>query len=169
MFRKDTTSRGHQRELARKGRHRSQLRVPTWGGMSTDGPQPTQGAPKKKKKKESRSVVFWDCFFVPCFLFLFFWRPLAGIANCQADTARKTQNAKKRTVVHKVCCCGTSHAAAPMCMCATARDRACGPGPGRDYRAQGTCMRTWHALQPSILDYVVQAPPTSITSGFIFT
>ena len=51
MFRKDTTSRGHQRELARKGRHRSQLRVPTCGGMSTDGPQPTQGAPKKKKRR----------------------------------------------------------------------------------------------------------------------
>jgi hypothetical protein len=33
----------------------------------------------KKKKKESRSVVFWvNCFFVPCFLFLFFWRPLGG-------------------------------------------------------------------------------------------
>ena len=46
-FRKDTTSRGHQRELARKGRPHSQLRVPTCGGMSTDGPQPTQGAPKK--------------------------------------------------------------------------------------------------------------------------
>jgi hypothetical protein len=46
--------------------------------MSTDGPQPTQGAPKKKrKKKESRSVVFWDCFFVPCFLFLFFGGPLS--------------------------------------------------------------------------------------------
>jgi hypothetical protein len=80
MFRKDTTSRGHQRELARKGRHRSQLRVPTCGGMSTDGPQPTQGAPEKtkgeKKKKGSRSVVFWDWFFVPCFLFLFFGGPL---------------------------------------------------------------------------------------------
>ena len=56
-----------------KGRPQSQLRVPTCGGMSTDGPQPTQGHLKKKK---SRSVVFWDCFFVPCFLFLFFWRPL---------------------------------------------------------------------------------------------
>jgi hypothetical protein len=46
----------HQRELARKGRPHSQLRVPTCGGMSTDGPQPTQVAPKKKKG--SRSVVF---------------------------------------------------------------------------------------------------------------
>ena len=44
MFRKDTTSRGYQRELARKGRHRSQLRVPTCGGMSTDGPRPTADA-----------------------------------------------------------------------------------------------------------------------------
>jgi hypothetical protein len=83
MFRKDTTSRGHQRELARKGRHRSQLRVPTCGGMSmsTDGPQPTQGAPKKKKKKRKVGRLFfgfWDCFFVPCFLFLFFWRPLVN-------------------------------------------------------------------------------------------
>jgi hypothetical protein len=45
--------------------------------MSTDGPQPTQGAPKKKKKeKESRSVVFWvNWFFVPCF-FVFFGGPL---------------------------------------------------------------------------------------------
>jgi hypothetical protein len=75
MFRKDTTSRGHQRELARKGRPRSQLWVPTCGGMSTDGPQPTQGAPKKKKGKESRSVVFWDCFFCP---FFFFGGPLTS-------------------------------------------------------------------------------------------
>jgi hypothetical protein len=73
MFRKGTTSRGHQRELARKGRHRSQLRVPTCGGMSTDGPQPTQGAPEKKKKKKGKSVgCFLGLFFCPLFSFSFF-------------------------------------------------------------------------------------------------
>jgi hypothetical protein len=43
-FRKDSTKRGHQRELARKGRPRSQLRVPICGGMST---QPTRIALKR--------------------------------------------------------------------------------------------------------------------------
>jgi hypothetical protein len=44
--------------------------------MSTDGPQPTQGAPKKKK--EGKSVgCFLGLFFLPCFFWVFFfWRPL---------------------------------------------------------------------------------------------
>jgi hypothetical protein len=37
VLRKDTTERGHQRELARTGRPHSQLRVPICGGMSTAG------------------------------------------------------------------------------------------------------------------------------------
>jgi hypothetical protein len=40
--------------------------LPTCGGMSTDGPQPTQGAPTKQTKKGSRSVVFLG-FFCPLF------------------------------------------------------------------------------------------------------
>jgi hypothetical protein len=64
---------GHQRELARKGRPHSQLRVPTCGGMSTDGPQPTQGAPKtkreKKKKRKAGRLFFGIVFFVPCVFF----------------------------------------------------------------------------------------------------
>jgi hypothetical protein len=68
------------RELARKGRPHSQLRVPTCGGLSTDGPQPTQGAPKKKRKK-GKSV---GCFLGLFFLFLVFWgvffgRPLLSL------------------------------------------------------------------------------------------
>jgi hypothetical protein len=41
----------------------------------TDGPKPTQGAPKKKKKGKPVGFFFGDYFFLPCF-FLFFWRPL---------------------------------------------------------------------------------------------
>jgi hypothetical protein len=56
--------------------------------MSTDGPQPTQGAPKKKKKKErkGKSVVFWDGFFVPCFFCFFFGGPLR-FALCSKTAA----------------------------------------------------------------------------------
>ena len=75
MFRKDTTSRGHQRELARKGRHRSQLRVPTCGGMSTDGPQPTQEDVRGTKKKTPKKRKPVACFFVPCFLGFFLEAP----------------------------------------------------------------------------------------------
>jgi hypothetical protein len=60
--------------------------------MSTDGPQPTQGAPKKKKEEESRSVVFWGCFFVPCFLF--FGPPL--LRSKQGTTSRKTSNSTEK-------------------------------------------------------------------------
>jgi hypothetical protein len=42
--------------------------------MSTDGPQPTQGAPKKKKKKKKGKSVgcFLRLFFCPLFSFSFF-------------------------------------------------------------------------------------------------
>jgi hypothetical protein len=47
--------------------------------MSTDGPQPTQGAPKKKKKKKRREVgrLFFEIvFFSLVFFPLFFGAPL---------------------------------------------------------------------------------------------
>jgi hypothetical protein len=72
IFRKDTTKRGHQRELARKGRPHSQLWVPICGGMSTADARGNF----KKKKKGSRSVVFWSLFSWSLFSFSFFWRPL---------------------------------------------------------------------------------------------
>jgi hypothetical protein len=34
----------------------------------------------KKKEEESRSVVFWDCFFVPCFFGFFFSGGPSGMA-----------------------------------------------------------------------------------------
>jgi hypothetical protein len=43
--------------------------------MSTDGPQPTQGTPKKKKRGKSVGC-FLGVLFFPCFLFLFFGGPL---------------------------------------------------------------------------------------------
>jgi hypothetical protein len=61
-----------------KGRPHSQLRVPTCGGMSTDGPQPTQGAPKKKEKKRRKvGRLFFGIVFFSLVFFFFFWgRPL---------------------------------------------------------------------------------------------
>jgi hypothetical protein len=47
-------------------------------GMSTDGPQPTQGAPKKKRKAGRLffGIGIAFLFLVFFFFFLFFWAPL---------------------------------------------------------------------------------------------
>jgi hypothetical protein len=53
--------------------------------MSTDGPQPTQGAPKPKKKKEGKSVgCFLGLFFCPLFSFSFFLDPPSWLSAAVA-------------------------------------------------------------------------------------
>jgi hypothetical protein len=64
--------------------------------MSTDGPQPTQGAPKKKRKKEGKSVgCFLGLFFCPLFSFSFFWTPL-GTHCTSSHIAHRTNTAACR-------------------------------------------------------------------------
>jgi hypothetical protein len=46
--------------------------------MSTDGPQPTQGAPKKKKRRKVGRLFFGIVFLSLVFIFFFFGGPLCA-------------------------------------------------------------------------------------------
>jgi hypothetical protein len=47
--------------------------------MSTDGPQPTQGAPKKTKTKRKVGRLVFGIVFLSLVFFVFFWTPLGFV------------------------------------------------------------------------------------------
>jgi hypothetical protein len=65
--------------------------------MSTDGPQPTQGA-SLKKKKGSRSVVGCFCFFLDCFFLFFFGAPCSRSGELKNAFLKKTRSRASKKI-----------------------------------------------------------------------